>query len=90
MKSDSDLLSEIQAELLGQFAGGAEAIDVQVLDGVVTLTGRLASELERWQLDDAIRAIADVRELINKTIVLPETLSSSSVSDTAKPWFPAR
>lgn len=90
MKSDSDLLSEIQVELLGQFSGGAEAIDVQVLDGVVTLTGRLASELERWQLDDAIRAIADVRELINKTIVLPETLSSSSVSDTAKPWFPAR
>lgn len=89
MKTDSDLRSEIQVELLGQFSAGAEALDVQVLDGVVTLTGRMASELERWQLDDSIRAIADVRDLINQTIVLPETLSSNHVSDTAKPWFPA-
>ena len=89
MKTDSDLRSEIQVELLSQFSAGAEALDVQVLDGVVTLTGRMPSELERWQLDDSIRAIADVRDLINQTIVLPETLSSHHVSDTAKPWFPA-
>lgn len=90
MKSDSDLLSEIQAELLTQFSGDHEAIDVQVVDGVVTLTGRLGSELDRWQLDNAVRAIPGVQELINETIVLPEMLSTAPNSDTAKPWFPAR
>ena len=89
MKSDSDLLSEIKLDLSGRFAFDAVAIDVRVLDGVVTLTGRLDSELERWQLDDAIRAIAGVQDLINETVVLPESLSSGRNADTAKPWFPA-
>lgn len=33
----------------------------KVLDGVATLTGSQGSELSRWQLDDAVRAMADVR-----------------------------
>lgn len=89
MKSDSDLRRDIQVELLRQLAVGAQSIDVQVLDGVVTLTGHVTSDLDRWRLDDAIRAIPGVQGLVDETMVAPEAPRASPDADAARPWFPA-
>lgn len=88
MKSDSDLRNDIHAELLRQLSAAAERIDVQVLDGVVTLTGRIESDLDRWRLDDMVRAMTDVRELNDQTMVVPEAPRASPNPDTARSWFP--
>ena len=89
MKSDSDLRDDIQVELVQQFSAGAERMEVQVLDGVVTLTGNVGSDVDRWRLDDAVRKMTGVRELIDKTIAAPEAPLESSDPDIARPWFPA-
>ena len=89
MKSDDDLRCDVQAELLRQFSAGAEKIDVQVLDGVVTFTGSVESDLDRWRLDDAVRSMAGIRGLVDETMVVPATPRASPDPDTARPWFPA-
>ncbi len=88
MKSDSDLRDEIQVELVQQFSADAQRMDVQVLDGVVTLTGNVGSDLDRWRLDDAIRKMTGVRGLIDKTMAVPEAPLANSDPDIARPWFP--
>lgn len=88
MKSDNDLRYDIHAELLRQLSISAEKIDVQVLDGVVTLTGRLESDLERWRVDDTVRAMTGVKGLIDQTMVAPEAPRASPNPDTARSWFP--
>lgn len=89
MKSDSDLRDDIQLELSRQFSTGAESIDVQVLDGVVTLTGRVTDDPTKWRLDDAVRAVAGVQGLIDETMVYADALRAGPDGDTARPWFPA-
>lgn len=89
MKSDSDLRYDVRVELLRQFSAGADAIDVQVLDGVVTLTGHVGSDPDKWRLGDAVRTLAGVRGLIDETMVVPEAPLASPDPDTARPWFPA-
>ncbi len=89
MKSDTDLRYDIQAELLRQLSAGAEAIDVQALDGVVTLTGYVSSDPAKWRLDDAIRLLPGVRGLIDETMVKSGATLASPDPDTARPWFHA-
>ncbi len=89
MTSDSGLRDNVHAELLRQFSVSAEKIEVQVLDGVVTLTGQVGSDMARWRLDDAIRALTGVQDLIDETITVPEAPRTNPDPDTARPWFPA-
>ena len=88
MTSDNDLCVEIRAEIARQRGSRADAIDVQVLEGIVTLTGTLPSDLDRWNLRDAVIGMAGVKRLIDETMTAPDPSLRSSDSDIAKAWFP--
>jgi osmotically-inducible protein OsmY len=90
MRSDSELQSDIQVEISRRFSAGAEGIVVRVLDGMVTLTGHLGSDLEGWQLDDAVRTMSGVQGLIDETLAYVDVGLAGPDSDIARPWFPAR
>ena len=90
MKSDSDLQSDIRLALLRQFSTDAQTVDIQVLDGVVTLTGHVGSERDKWRLNDLIHAMADVKVLIDDTLVVHDAQGALPAADAARPWFPAR
>ena len=90
MRSDSELQSDIQVEISRRFSSGAEGIVVRVLDGMVTLTGHLGSDLERWRLDDAVRTMSGVQGLIDETLANFDVGLAGPDSDIARPWFPAR
>jgi len=88
MTSENDLCVEIRAEIARQRGSRADAIDVQVLEGIVTLTGTLPSDLDRWNLRDAVIGMAGVKRLIDETMTAPEPSLRSPDADIAKPWFP--
>jgi len=88
MKSDSNLRDEIRAEIARQRGSRANDVELQVIQGVVTLTGTLQSDLEKWNLHDAIRGIPGVEGVIDETMIAPEPTLRSPDPDIAKPWFP--
>ena len=67
----------------------ADDLDVQVLRGAVTLTGKLQSDSEKWSLCDAINGMPNVTHLTDDTMVVPETSARLPDADVARPWFPA-
>ncbi len=90
MKSDNDMQHDIRNELVRMLSGNAEKLNVQVLEGVVTLTGSVDSDREKWNVEDAIRRMPSVRGLINKTLVVAlEAPGRGADADTARPWFPS-
>jgi osmotically-inducible protein OsmY len=89
MKSDSDLAVEIRTEIARQRGSRADDVDLQVLQGVVTLTGNLQSDLEKWNLRDAISGMPGVERVIDETMIAPEPSLRSADADAARPWFPA-
>lgn len=89
MRSDSQLQLEIRNEVARQLGDRADDTGVQVLQGVVTLTGQLRSDLEKWNLRDAITAMAGVENLVDETMIVPGPAPRSPDADAARPWFPA-
>ncbi len=90
MKSDNDMQPDIRDELARVLSGHAEKLDVQVLEGVVTLTGSVDSDLEKWTGEDAVRRVPGVRALSNETLVVALAAPVRSAdADTARPWFPS-
>ncbi len=90
MKSDNDMQHDIRNELVQMLSGNAGKLDVQVLEGVVTLTGNVNSDLQRWNVEDAIRRMPGVRGFIDETLVVAlEAPLRSADADTARPWFPS-
>lgn len=91
MTSDNDMQRDIRDELVRMLSGHAEELDVQVLEGVVTLTGSVDSDREKWNVEDAVRRMPDVRGLINEMLVVAlEAPGRGADTDTARPWFPPR
>ena len=91
MKSDNELQNDIRDELLRRLPGQAERLSARVFEGVVTLTGRVNSDSEKWSVEDAIRRMPGVLRLNNDIEVLAiETPGSGAAADTARPWFPPR
>ncbi len=93
MKSDNDLQQAVRDELLRMLAGRADALNVQVLDGVVTLTGRLDNQGQKWNVADAVRSLPDVQHLVDEIEVFVIEAPGSGAgadADTARPWFPPR
>ncbi len=95
MKSDSDLQQDIRDELLRMRSGQAETLNVRVLEGVVTLTGRVDSDSQKWRVADAIRLLPGVQGLVDEIEVFALEAPGSGTgagadADTARPWFPPR
>jgi osmotically-inducible protein OsmY len=89
MKSDSELRTAVRDEITAQLGSHADDLDVQVQRGVVTLTGKLRSDIEKWTLCDAINGMPGVTRLTDDTMVVPESPEHLPQADAARPWFPA-
>lgn len=72
MKTDTQLRNDVQAEL--NWAPEVKASDVGVIvkDGVVTLTGHLASHAEKYAIERAVQRVHGVKALaVELTVKLP-------------------
>lgn len=63
MKTDSQLQQDVQAELKWEPSVEAAHLGVAVKDGIVTLTGHVASYAEKWQAEKAAQRVAGVNGL---------------------------
>ena len=61
MKTDSQLMADVTAELDCDPAINAKDIDVRVSDGLVTLTGHLDSYAQKQAVEQAVRRVGGVR-----------------------------
>ena len=66
MKTDMELRRDVQAQLDWDPRFDASDIGVGVKDGVVTLTGKVASYAERNAVEEATQAVAGVRAIANE------------------------
>ncbi len=93
MKSDHDLQQDVRDELLRLLSGSAETLNVQVLEGVVTLTGRLDSDSQKWSVADALRRLPGVQGVVDEVEVFALEApgkAGGAEADTARSWFPPR
>ncbi|HBY95098.1 MAG: BON domain-containing protein [Ardenticatenaceae bacterium] len=84
MKTDTELQRDLLDELEWEPGVHPEEIDVAVEDGVVTLSGRVASLAERQVAESAARRITGVREVVNNIEVKPPRRSERSDADIAR------
>ncbi|MFH0131868.1 BON domain-containing protein [Variovorax sp. VaC1] len=72
MKTDTQLRNDVQAELSWDPAFKASDIGVIVKDGVVTLTGHLASYAEKYAVERAVQRVHGVKAMaVEMTVKLP-------------------
>jgi osmotically-inducible protein OsmY len=89
MESDVELKQAIRRFISERPDVNDGEVEIQVCKGAVTLTGKMRSDLERWQIEDAIRAMPGVSSLVNNTMTDPLNTPSVIDPDIARPWFPA-
>ena len=83
MKDDNELQRDVIEELRWDPAIKEKEIGVAVSDGVVTITGSVASYAERWAVERAVERISGVKALANDVSVkLPSSFVRSD-SDLA-------
>ncbi|RZL90513.1 MAG: BON domain-containing protein, partial [Variovorax sp.] len=72
MKSDTQLRNDVQAELNWTPEVRTSDVGVIVKDGVVTLTGHLASHAEKYAIERAVQRVQGVKALaVELTVKLP-------------------
>ncbi len=69
MKTDTEIRRAVEQELEWEPSVDARRIGVGVVDGVVTLTGEVASYGERWRAERAVERVAGVRGIVNELVV---------------------
>ncbi len=89
MQTDLEVQDAIRRYLAERPDVGHGDLDVQVTEGVVTLTGTMRDEKEKWQIEDAIRSTQGVKDLHNRTMTTTSGEAGSNDSDIARPWFPS-
>ncbi len=66
MKTDIQLLSDVQAELEWDPSIDNRDIVVAVKNGAVTLAGHVRSYADKWAAEKAVKTLADVRAIANE------------------------
>ena len=79
MTNDSQLQSDVQAELQWQPSIEAAHIGVTAKDSIVTLTGQVSHYVEKTAAEDAAKAVYGVKGVANDIVV--ELLDSSRRTD---------
>jgi osmotically-inducible protein OsmY len=80
MKTDIQLQQDVLAELDWDAAINAADIGVEVTDGIVTLSGHVASFAEKWEAERAARKVGGVQAL---AVAIDVNLPGSSRRDDA-------
>lgn len=70
VKTDKQLLEDVQAELSSDPSIDEHRILVSVKDGIVTLAGQTRSFLEKWSAEKLVKKVAGVRAIANEIDVL--------------------
>jgi osmotically-inducible protein OsmY len=78
MKTDSELRHDVERELEWEPSVDERRIGVSVIDGIVTLSGNVASFAEKWNAERAVERVAGVRGIANEL----EVRSATERSDT--------
>jgi osmotically-inducible protein OsmY len=84
MKTDLEVELDVLAELQWERAIRADRIVVDVLEGVVTLTGEVGSFSEKLAAEQAARRVSEVRDLANAIQVNLISLDCRSDKDLLK------
>lgn len=82
MKDDLELKHDIEEELEWDPSVDAHQIGVAVSDGIVTLTGEVASYAQRWNAERAVERVSGVRGVANEINV--KIVGEHSDADIAK------
>ena len=85
MKTDSQLQSDVQAELKWEPSVNATHIGVEVQDGIVTLNGHVGSYTEKWAAETATQRVAGVRALAVEMDVKLAGSDQRNDADIARP-----
>ncbi len=89
MQSDLEVQDAVRRYLAETSDVGHDELNVQVIGGVVTLTGTMRDQKEKWQIEDAIRNTPGVIELHDQTMTTVTVEAGTNDSDIARPWFPS-
>lgn len=84
MKTDTQLMSDVQAELDWDPRIDDRGIVVAVKDGVATLAGYVSSYAEKWSAEKAAKGVAGVRAIANDIEVKLGTASQRPDKDIAE------
>ena len=84
MKTDSQLMADVQAELEWDPSFDNRGIVVAVKDGVVTLAGYVSSYPNKWAAEKAAKNVAGVRALANDIEVKLGTAAQRPDKDIAE------
>ncbi len=88
MKADSELQHAVRRFLAEGPDGQAGDVHVVVCDGVVTLTGKVSSDIASWRMEDAVRGMPGFDRLVNETMVVAAGTGDVADGDIARAWFP--
>ena len=84
MKTDTQLQSDVMAELKWDPSFNAAEIGVEVKNGVVTLSGHVDKYAEKWAAEKAAQKVTGVKALaVELNVTLPES-SNRSDADIAR------
>jgi osmotically-inducible protein OsmY len=84
MKTDTQLQTDVLAELRWDPSVNAAAIGVEATNGVVTLTGEVATFSEKWDAERIAQRVAGVGALVIQIDVMLPGLSVRSDADIAR------
>jgi osmotically-inducible protein OsmY len=84
MKTDTQLQQDVQAELQWEPGVQSAQIGVQAKDGVVTLTGEVASYAEKWHAEHAAQRVAGLCALVVALTVHLPALARRTDADIAR------
>lgn len=84
MKTDSQLQRDVMDELARDTSIHANEIGVEVQDGIVTLSGNVASFLEKCEAERVAARVAGARAIVVSLEVLPTSKDRHTDADIAK------
>lgn len=70
-KTDAELRRDVERELEWEPSVDERRIGVAVVDGIVTLTGEVASYAEKWKAERVVERVTGVRGIVNELVVKP-------------------
>jgi osmotically-inducible protein OsmY len=84
MKTDTELMSDVQAELDWDSSVDDRGIVIAVKDGIVTLAGHVGSYVDKWAAEKAVKGVAGVSAVANDIEVKIGTAGQRSDREVAE------